>query len=317
MSPHRRWVHGSIIGLCLGLCALTQLGPARSAARPARVPSRPLQFPGQTAPVFHPEWALGDATYLCRVCGPRPGGSPAEARAASHVAARLRQLGYTVAVQTDVALPPPRTASRNVSAWWPTAVGRPRLLLVAHLDTRGGPGANDNASGVAVTLELARALAGRAGPYALEVLFCGAEEYQPGGGHHFGSRQYAATATGRGPLAGVVSVDMVGRGSELHLWTAGGSAAYLSGLFARSAVALGQPLQRAPGPHASDHASFAARGTPAVWLQALPDPANHTPGDDPARLDPATLARAGKLLLHVLTHLEAEDVRLLQGGRRG
>jgi hypothetical protein len=87
--------------------------------------------------------------------GPRPAGEPgAEGFAQRFVAAELRDLGYRVVLQR-VDLPNGRS-TRNVVG---LSSGRPKIVLVAHLDgVRGSPAANDNASGVAVLLELAASL---------------------------------------------------------------------------------------------------------------------------------------------------------------
>src|SRR5262245_54135304 len=86
--------------------------------------------------------------------GPRPSGSPANERTAKMLAAELRDAGVE-----DVQIQHPW---RNVVGTIPG--GEPgAIVLGAHFDTKDIPGfvgANDGASGVAVVLELARALAG-------------------------------------------------------------------------------------------------------------------------------------------------------------
>ncbi len=102
--------------------------------------------------------------------GPRPAGEPgAEAVAQRFVAAELEKLGYRVVLQR-VDLPNGRS-TRNVVG---LTSGRPKVVIVAHLDgVRGSPAANDNASGVAVLLELAASLRGEPG---VLVAATGAEE---------------------------------------------------------------------------------------------------------------------------------------------
>ena len=77
------------------------------------------------------------------------------ARARTYVEDRFREYGYTLHTQEFEAH---GTGTANVTAarpdWNPSG---PTLLLGAHYDTvRGTPGADDNASGVAVMLEVAR-----------------------------------------------------------------------------------------------------------------------------------------------------------------
>jgi hypothetical protein len=64
------------------------------------------------------------------------------------------------------------------------------------------------------------------------------------------------------------------------------------------------PLKCAARADGSDQTSFGIRGVPAVWLQRLPDAANHTPDDVAANLDPQAMQQAGLLLAHTLLSLQ-------------
>ena len=91
--------------------------------------------------------------------GPRPDGSPAEARAAAYIRAVLGEAGYAARLEPFPL--PGGGESANVVALPPRPGFDPardrHLLIGAHYDTvPGSPGANDNASGVAVLLEIAR-----------------------------------------------------------------------------------------------------------------------------------------------------------------
>jgi aminopeptidase YwaD len=302
------WVHG------IGLGQLREPGPAGAAAR-----RRPR--PSLAGTEFRPELALGEAAYLCWEVGPRPAGSVAEQRAAAHLLGALRQLGCRVGVQDRIPAGPAGGHTRNVVGDLPGPPGAPRIVLGAHYDTVPRPGvvgANDNASGVGVILEVARALSGRSLPFVLEVVCFGGEERALTGGGLRGSTWYVAsgalarTATCRAPVIAMINVDMVGRGSELHAWSASAEPTYLTSLLSRSAQALGVSLDSVGTRLNSDHHPFARAGVPSVWLQSLPDPTNHTPRDRPENLSAATLQRAGRLLVHVLANLEPEDVRLLR-----
>jgi Zn-dependent M28 family amino/carboxypeptidase len=78
---------------------------------------------------------------------------------------------------------------------------------------------------------------------------------------------------------------------------------------------LALPRHVRPHPTGSDHWPFAQAGVPAVWLQRLPDAANHTRHDLPANLDPAALAQAGQLLTHTLLSIDADDLTSLEHPR--
>lgn len=317
MTPRRQLTHGLIIGASLALAALWLVfgteSPGSEGTPRTRAPeSRPAAAASPLWRLFTASNALGDAAYLSWEIGPRPGGSAAECRAATYLARRLRDLGYAVSAQRGIAMDRPGMTTANIIGLEPNAGHKPRIVLGAHYDTVSGAvaGANDNASGVAVVLELARLLVQRPAPYALQIVLFGAEERRSTGGSLTGSRHFVAHSPE--PVAAMVNVDMVGCGTDLHVWRSGARGRYLADLFARSAAALSLPLDADGASPNSDHASFARAGVPAVWLQSLPDPRNHTPRDRVEELSAVSLQRAGRLLLHTLTSIEAEDLRLLQ-----
>jgi len=80
------------------------------------------------------------------------------------------------------------------------------ILVGAHFDTvPGTPGADDNASGVAVVLEMARLVAQRDTPRTIRFAFFDGEERGL-----LGSRAYAASQTRTHDLAAVIIAEMVG-----------------------------------------------------------------------------------------------------------
>ena len=95
---------------------------------------------------------------LSEEIGPRPTGSEAERRADGYIRDAFSNMGYEDVVAQAYGANPGRT-SYNVYVEDPGS--RPEWVIVvgAHYDTAegtGSPGADDNASGVAVMLELAR-----------------------------------------------------------------------------------------------------------------------------------------------------------------
>lgn len=96
---------------------------------------------------------------------PRPIGSANHERARAYLTDQLEQLGAEVEVHRGTGVSPfsgavQYTASvHNVVALFPGTDSTGRVLLTAHYDSvPTSPGANDDAAGVAVTLEAARAL---------------------------------------------------------------------------------------------------------------------------------------------------------------
>jgi aminopeptidase YwaD len=240
--------------------------------------------------------------------GPRPTGSPAEARAADYVEKALAAEGYEVERQ-PVPLPG-GGESANVVALpdFDPAVDR-YLLVGAHYDTVvGSPGANDNASGVAVLLEVARVLAAR--PARLPVVFVafGAEEGRPGPRHQSlgGSRHYAQGLSPEAArnLAAMINLDMIGRGdallSTLRLNMKRGVHQRMLGFAGR----LGVPAREHFTPQVSDSVPFASRGIETGWLWTGVEPAYHSPLDTPEKITPETLDWAGRLTLATIRSYE-------------
>ena len=89
--------------------------------------------------------------------------------------------------------------------------GRRPLLVSAHYDTvPGSPGADDNASGVAVLLECARALSKARLRRSVEFVAFDMEEDQPEGQALVGSTALVEAAGGKGSYEALYNLEMVG-----------------------------------------------------------------------------------------------------------
>ena len=118
---------------------------------------------------FDSERAFADLEAQVEL-GPRPAGSAANRENAALIAERLRDAGVE-----DVVIQRPW---RNVVGTIPGS-DRDGILLAAHHDTKDVPGmlgANDGASGVAVVLEIARALPDRVAGPSVHIALFDAEE---------------------------------------------------------------------------------------------------------------------------------------------
>jgi len=249
--------------------------------------------------------------------GVRPGGSTAERKAAEYVATQLRQMGYEP-VLDEFELPGGAT-SVNVIARAPGDPGGTTLILGAHTDTKPpSPGANDNASGCGVLLEMARMLKSQPAAADVEFVFWGAEEFLPRGTdtHHQGSRHHAAglSPAQRARIAGVISVDMVGTGTRFHARTMLRGPQSLSDAVLAEAKRnkIAMSFLKDPGRTGwSDHEPYELLGIPAVWLQWLADPTYHTARDTADRLTPRTMDATGRLLTNVVYGLDTEQLEEL------
>jgi Zn-dependent M28 family amino/carboxypeptidase len=210
-------------------------------------------------------------------------------------------------------------------------LSREIVVVGAHLDHEGAvafspiyfPGADDNASGTAVLLELARALA--SGPAPKRTVVFAAWNGEERG--LLGSRHYVGGTFDAGqqrqifpdlayPLAETVaafSVDMVGAGDGTGLLLYNGTTPRASGLAAavqNAAAARGMPSSVTPREplDASDHVPFDRAGIPAVLALSRGDePAfhahYHTPSDTPDTLDRRDLETSTRVLWAALQRL--------------
>lgn len=177
--------------------------------------------------------------------------------------------------------------------------GEQVLVFGAHYDSvEAGPGANDNASGTATLLEMARVMAKRGYPLTLRFIAFGSEELGL-----IGSREYIRTLSEdeRKKIVAMINLDMVGVGDSFRV---GGSEELVELAIAKArakgieARKLGESLSGA-----SDHASFLAAGIPAVFFYREEDPHYHTAQDTLAFVDPANLELAGLIALDLAEEL--------------
>lgn len=223
--------------------------------------------------------------------GPRPAGSANERRAGAIVARRLRGLGYRVRTQR-FALP---RGGRSLNVVGLTRA-RPLVVVVAHLDGVGaGPAANDNGSGVAAMLEVARALRGRNG---VLVAALGAEEQvETGSSEHLGSSRLLAgfSREGRRRIRLALSLDMVGVGPTLNVRGIEPAPNRSARRALAAARRLGLVATYRQDGGLSDHEELTRGGLPAAWVQWRWDTCWHSACDVASRVSGAKLEAAARL----------------------
>jgi len=201
----------------------------------------------------------------------------------------------------------PQAPSQNVLGVIPGTdpeIGNEVVIVSAHYDHEGVsltgeiyPGADDDASGTAVMMEIAKVLS--SGNFAPErtILFAawGAEEAGLLGSYYY------VDEDPKYPLADtlvVLQMDMVGVGNRSGLNVFGGT--YFGDLFsqieANANEALVQAMPLAPG-GGSDHVPFIQAGVPAVMLQTRgPHEYYHTPADTIDTIDRYELEHTGRVV---------------------
>jgi hypothetical protein len=263
---------------------------------------RPLYYPGTSFEVAN---AMDTIWGLSVGIGQRIEGTSGEAIAADYLAGVLRNYGYVPEIQ-EVPLPNGTSTynviARNLGGFvYPY---QPLLVVGAHYDTKmgtGSPGANDNASGAAVVLELARCFAEqRQYGFFIQFVFFGGEELLVDGTdlHHFGSRYYVNNLPQdmKDDMIGAIVVDMVGVGNQLYARTMGIGPMDLCNRLMAYAQGAGISLPYMVSGSYSDHEPFEKAGIPAVWLEYKDDPWYHTPADSFDKINPAYIENTGRLL---------------------
>jgi aminopeptidase N len=244
----------------------------------------------------------------------RAASTPGGDLAARHIRAEFRRLGlrsgppdgsYYQPFEYRRAPDAPRSTTRNVIGVLEGEgdLAGQAIVIGAHYDHLGRgesgslapealrgrihPGADDNASGIAAMLELARRFASHATPPARRLVFVafGGEEDGLIGSRHYVSRDPTCPI---GDTVAMVNFDMVGRLRENELGVAGDrSAGEFARLLAEADVRspLNLRLGGADYPEDSDHAPFASAGVPFLYICTGSHPDRHTPSDTADRVD--------------------------------
>jgi acetylornithine deacetylase/succinyl-diaminopimelate desuccinylase-like protein len=270
-------------------------------------PATPKPTETTKPPAMNARAAFRDIVHLADDIGPREATSDNFVEAAKFVQNRFERLGYDVRRErvpvpsgSSWGTPVPRGTSLNVIAE-PAGFDakKPHVVIGAHLDTVSvAPGAEDNASGIAVMLQLAAMVSQQPAALPVQFIAFGAEEPRGSGDalHHFGSRNFVAdlSRSDRRAIRAMVSLDRVGvRAGYVPICTATERAHRLRDAM-RAAARQADIPTRACTNFTSDHWSFAKAGVPAVRLGSIPYPGYHSRGDVPRVVDRRQLDRVGR-----------------------
>jgi hypothetical protein len=290
--------------------------------------ARPTPLPRAFLPAFD-----GEATKtLAETLAGRPYRLPGSLETADWFREQLQAYGLPIHAERFSAVIPGRgkVELQNLIA---EANGRsPRTIVVmAHRDNDGrGPGANDNASGTAMLIQLARAYGVPPGRPAAQlrpnhtILFLSTDGGAYGG---VGAAWFAAHYPLRNDIAGVINLDSVGGSGRIRMEFGGDTPREPSGTFLQTIAArIAAQTGRAPARPGAlrplidlgktfslyEQAPFLAHGIAAVTLTTAsdnpPDPVSDT-GD---RLRADKLARVGRAAQDALGTLD-ESLEFTQG----
>ncbi len=253
---------------------------------------------------------------------PFPGESPGAPAASLELGRAVGLDGVRVRVSVEAEYREPVTPI----VYARVGVDEPSILLVAHI-CHPSPGAHDNASGVAVVVEVLRALKNlegvlRRGGVSVEALFV--PEYTGT------AAAFQAGVVEASRVLAALSIDMVGS----RLDATGGSLNYYSSLYTLPSLldmytyyslwlshehvegfdSPGYPLHGVhllPYSRGSDHDIAVAMGIPAGLVNEWPDRYYHTSLDSPENLSPANLASTARAVAAAV----ARTAKTLEDGK--
>ena len=261
--------------------------------------------------------AYGDLVRQCEF-GPRVPGTRGHVECAGWLEEELGASADGVEVQRFTAVVGGEAVPlSNIVAMF-EGKGQGHVLLCAHWDTRpradqdpdpgnrGKPiaGANDGASGVAVLLEVARALKAHPPRQRVTIVLFDGEDYgATAEAMYLGSKHFAATYAGPEVEWGVL-LDMVGD-RDLRIRPERFSVRRAPGVVERvwaAAERVGaKGFVREPGPAIlDDHVPLLERGIPCIDVIDFEYPYWHTVGDTPDKCSAASLGEVGRTVLEAL-----------------
>lgn len=216
--------------------------------------------------------------------------------AADQVAAKLLALGYRVTRQkVQVGAGESANVIARARGTWPAPRGM--VLVTAHLDSINhedgiaapAPGADDDGSGSAGVVAIARALAGHAGRRDLVLILFGGEEQGLLGSQHY---VRSLSPARRARVRAVVNMDMIGRLNvpvpTVLLEGRTVSQGVIDSLSDMAATYTGLAVETSLNAANSDHVPFLDNGIPAVLTIEGADSTNddvHSARDTLDRID--------------------------------
>ena len=245
--------------------------------QPGYIPSRTDAFlgtlggPGVNIPVVGTAFAVGEELYNLSLAG-----------------------DVTVHMFVDAVLEE-RESQNVIGTLEGTHPDQGIVYIGGHYDSVSvSPGANDDASGVAATLEAARVLStkGHRTKATLKFIAFGAEETGLDGSYNY---VVANIDEVYNMGIGMVNLDMIAVGDILQIGNMGLSPPDLRDYAMEKAEAWGLDPEPFTAACNSDHCYFEQVGVPVVFLTQRPDPYYHTPEDSLDKIQVATLETNGEL----------------------
>ncbi len=292
--------------------------------------TKPRRALAELPPVFSESRMMDDINHLAHESYKgRELGTPELDEAATYIAKQFQQIGllpggdsgsFFQTWQQDVGLPKGNITLRNVVGILPGTnpqLAGQSLVIGAHYDHLGTGwpdvraahqgkihhGADDNASGIAVMLELARQIVPKWQPErtVIFVAFTGEEANLLGSQHYVRSSEKFPVAK----IIAMLNLDTVGRLENNPVTVFGtGTARELVHIFRGASFVTGIPVNAVQDDFgSSDQAAFIQAGVPAVQFFASAHEDYHAPGDTADKIDTAGLVKVAAILKEASEYL--------------
>lgn len=228
---------------------------------------------------------IAHVDFLSKDVGERVYLSENERRAREYIRNVLEEKGFAPAVDENVLLIVEGKRKDSV-------------IFCAHYDTSvGSPGADDNASGVSVLLELDIP---ENPEYTIVVVFFTGEETQ------LVESRYFAEKFDR-KVVGVICVDTVGVGDDFHI-SSFRENRFNSFFLSQVVYGLSESAAPSIGPLYSDYVPFSRKGIEAVGLtRSVNRTYPHIHSDEDRFVDERKVKETGELVQRVLTHFAGSE----------
>lgn len=214
--------------------------------------------------------------YLSEEIGSRVYGTEGESLAKDYIEQQFNQMGYTPSVQEfNFTRRGSTYESANVIAYKQGKSDK-QIIVGAHYDSvAAGKGADDNASGVGVMLEVAEVLKKVSTPYSIVFIAFGAEEGGLNGSNHYASQMSVEEVKN---TIGMINLDSLAVGDKMYVHGSAGEAGFIREQALNIAEKKKLDIGTNPGLHPdypagttgdwSDHAPFNKLGIPFAYFES-------------------------------------------------
>ena len=267
-----------------------------------------------------PEFSQENATQILRVLsveiGPRPMGSPAENKALEFAASKFKEYGCDTSYILRMSHSSRAITTSGIAVGIKHGLNKRIICIGGHIDSAGPeiPGADDDGSGAATVMELARVFGKRqAQSTLLFCCFCGEEQGLEGSQYfveHFADIDSIVLmvqidmANG----AGVIDIDPDTHGASAPRWLTRAAIeefynlGYTGLRYPANFFSLNYAMSQGSG---SDHESFLHAGIPAIDFSTDVSKPIHTPQDNFENFDSRGLKRSGDVAERLVERFDA------------